>query len=193
MEEGLTIIGIPDCDRNRSLIYQVASTDEQLREAMIRDGWISSSATNSDAAISQPMYSGERRDQTRMDRRMNSSVGREELDAKLELIEVRMDGRMASIESKMDAFIAAQSERDKRMDERYATISGNIDRLGSIKSNVWGAMATAVLIMLAVAAISFAAFQSGVAERAASSEVKITVPAAAPAAAAKTESATASP
>ena len=47
-----------------------------------------------------------------------NAPGRQELDAKLEVIETRMDARVAASISRMDAVIARMDERDKLMDER---------------------------------------------------------------------------
>lgn len=58
-----------------------------------------------------------------------STPTREEIDAKLETIEVRMDGRLASIEAKIDAFMARLDERFIRIDERF-------DRMGDRMTNV---------------------------------------------------------
>ena len=57
-----------------------------------------------------------------------SELTREELDAKLEIIELRMDARVASIESrcagiesKIDSFIAVQKEQMKLTEHRLKT------------------------------------------------------------------------
>lgn len=101
-----------------------------------------------------------------------SNLTRYELDAKLEAIEARMDGRVASIQSEIQGFLSAQQERDKRLDEqleasrrdsdqRFQTILRDIDRLGSIKANVWGSMVTTIIILVAVGALALTSFQAG--------------------------------
>lgn len=105
-----------------------------------------------------------------------NDITRHELDAKLEAIEARMDGRVASIEGKIDAFLAAQAVRDAAQVER----NQGFDRaIGEIKSGI-SSMKTTVIVtaISAVLAIVFgivtfnatlssnmlAAFQAGKAE-----------------------------
>lgn len=47
-----------------------------------------------------------------------NDVSREELNAKLETIEAKMDARAEAVSSKIDAFLAVQAERDQRFNER---------------------------------------------------------------------------
>ena|SRR5690606_10350048 len=113
--------------------------------------------------------------------RMND-ITRHELNARLEAIEARMDGRVASIEggvssirAEMKGFLAAQAERDKRFeelleasrrdsDQRLATLVRDVDRLGSLKANIWSAMATTIIILVAIGALGLTAFQAGAAK-----------------------------
>lgn len=97
--------------------------------------------------------------------RMND-ITREEFNARLETIEVKMDARVEAISSKIDGFLAAQVERDKRMDESIASVRRDIDRLGNLKLNIWGAMLTAVGLGVAVAALSVTFYQTGKGDRA---------------------------
>ncbi|WP_339534109.1 hypothetical protein [Pseudomonas hunanensis] len=90
-----------------------------------------------------------------------NDITREEFNARLETIEVKMDARVEAISSKIDGFLAAQVERDKRMDESIASVRRDIDRLGSLKLNIWGAMATALTIGLAITALSVTFYQTG--------------------------------
>ncbi len=96
--------------------------------------------------------------------RMND-ITREEFNARLETIEVKMDARVEAISSKIDGFLAAQVERDKRMDESIASVRRDIDRLGNLKLNIWGAMLTAVGLGVAVAALSVTFYQTGKGDR----------------------------
>lgn len=50
-----------------------------------------------------------------------TDVSREELNAKLETIETKMDARVEAVSSKIDAFLALQAERDQRFEERLAS------------------------------------------------------------------------
>lgn len=52
--------------------------------------------------------------------RMNE-ITREEFNAKLETIEVKMDARSEAVTSKIDAFLALQAERDARFSDKLST------------------------------------------------------------------------
>lgn len=52
------------------------------------------------------------------DNRFMNDLTREELNAKLETIETKMDARVESVSAKIDAFLAVQAERDQRFSER---------------------------------------------------------------------------
>lgn len=93
-----------------------------------------------------------------------NDITREEFNARLETIEVKMDARVEAISSKIDGFLAAQAERDRRMDESIAGVRRDIDRLGSLKLNIWGAMLTALGLGVAIAALSVTFYQTGKAD-----------------------------
>ncbi|MDP9539328.1 MULTISPECIES: hypothetical protein [Pseudomonas] len=93
-----------------------------------------------------------------------NDITREEFNARLETIEVKMDARVEAISSKIDGFLAAQAERDRRLDESIAGVRRDIDRLGSLKLNIWGAMLTAVGLGVAMAALSVTFYQTGKAD-----------------------------
>ncbi|MBC3438248.1 hypothetical protein HU735_22770 [Pseudomonas sp. BW16M2] len=90
-----------------------------------------------------------------------NDLPRDELNAKLETIEIKMDTRVEAIASKIDGFLVAQSEREKRLDDSIAGVRRDIDRLGSLKLNIWGAMLTAVALGVTVAALSVTFYQTG--------------------------------
>lgn len=71
-----------------------------------------------------------------------TEITREEFNAKLETIEVKMDARVESVSAKIDAFVAIQAERDKRMEETLNQISNNH---GEIKSSI-GSMKTTMIV-----------------------------------------------
>ncbi|NNA42456.1 MULTISPECIES: hypothetical protein [Pseudomonas] len=73
--------------------------------------------------------------------RMND-ISREEFNAKLETIEVKMDARVEAVSAKIDAFVAVQAERDKRMEATLNQISSNH---GEIKSSI-GSMKTTMIV-----------------------------------------------
>lgn len=123
-----------------------------------------------------------------------NDITRHELDAKLEAIEARMDGRVASIEnsvssmrSEMREFLAEQRERDKRFeaelaasrresDQRFGSILRDVDRLGNLKANIWGAMVTTIVILVAVGALALTSFQAGAVKQSAPVEVEQPLP-----------------
>lgn len=94
-----------------------------------------------------------------------NDITREEFNAKLETIEVKMDARVESVSSKIDAFLAVQAERDKRVDESLSNIRSDLSRLGSLKVSIWGAMFTGLAITLTVLGLGLTAYQAGQADR----------------------------
>ncbi|WP_236169756.1 hypothetical protein [Pseudomonas atacamensis] len=106
-----------------------------------------------------------------------SEISREELSAKLETIEVKMDARVESVSGKIDGFLAAQVERDKRLDAALAQIakdnSETKSSLSSMKATlIVTAVSTVIAIVLGVAGFNTAltsnmmsAFQLGKAEQ----------------------------
>jgi hypothetical protein len=83
--------------------------------------------------------------------RMNE-ITREEFNAKLETIEVKMDARVESVSAKIDGFLFAQAERDKRLDATLSQISANHaetqSSLGSMKTAMVGPLTRNVLIYI---------------------------------------------
>lgn len=110
---------------------------------------------------------------SRPDTRQMNDITRDELNAKLETIEVKMDARVEAVSAKIDGFLAAQAERDKRLDAALAQIGkDNGETKSSISSMkttlVVTAISTVVAIVLGVAAFNTAltsnmlsAFQAG--------------------------------
>lgn len=106
-----------------------------------------------------------------------NDITREEFNARMETIEVKMDARVETVSAKIEGFLAVQAERDKRLDESIANIRGDISRLGSLKLNIWGAMLTAVGVGIAIAALSVTFYQTGKADKPESPPAAITAPA----------------
>jgi len=71
-----------------------------------------------------------------------NEITREEFNARMETIEVKMDARVESVSAKIDAFVAIQAERDKRMESTLNQISTNH---GEIKSSI-GSMKTTMIV-----------------------------------------------
>lgn len=110
-----------------------------------------------------------------------NDITREELNAKLEAVEARMDGRVASIEGKIDAFLAAQAERDKASEYRFSRIETDVADIkqslsksfSSLKSTmIVTAVSTVLAIVIGIAGFNamltsnmLAAFQVGKGER----------------------------
>jgi len=85
------------------------------------------------------------------DPRQMNDITRYELDAKLETIEARMDGRVASIEAKIDSFLSAQAERDKRVDLDIARMAESQAGIrADIKSMKTTTIVTAITAVLAI-------------------------------------------
>lgn len=106
-----------------------------------------------------------------------SEISREELNAKLETIEVKMDARVESVSSKIDGFLGAQFERDKRLDAALAQIAKDHSEtragISSMRTTlIITAVSTVIAIVLGVAAFNSAltanmmsAFQLGKSEQ----------------------------
>lgn len=77
-----------------------------------------------------------------------TDLTREELSAKLETIETKMDARVESVSAKIDGFLSVQAERDKRLDAALAQISKDH---GETKAGI-SSMKT-VLIVTAVSSV----------------------------------------
>lgn len=64
-----------------------------------------------------------------------TDITREEFNAKLETIEVKMDARVESVSAKIDAFLAVQAERDKAADFRFSRIESDLAGMnGNLKT-----------------------------------------------------------
>lgn len=89
------------------------------------------------------------------DTRPMSEISREELNAKLEAVEARMDGRVASIEGKIDAFLAAQTHQQRFNEHRFDSYEKSVGEmrneiktdLKSLRSTI---IVTAVSTVLAI-------------------------------------------
>ena len=80
-----------------------------------------------------------------------NDITREEFNAKLETIEVKMDARVESVSAKIDGFLTAQAERDKRLDAALAQISANhAETKSSLSSMKVTMIVTAVSTVLAI-------------------------------------------
>jgi hypothetical protein len=105
---------------------------------------------------------------------------REEIDAKLQTIEARMDARVASIQASIDGFMGRMEERALRTDDRFDRIDqrmGGIENtvqetqasIGNLKTTmIVTALSTVLAIVLGVAAFNatvlsnmLASFESG--------------------------------
>jgi hypothetical protein len=117
------------------------------------------------------------------DRRM-TDLNQQLVDAKLEAVEARMDGRVAAIQATIDGFVGRMEERTLRTDERFARIEeGQRDTqasLGSLKNTIIvTAIGTVLTIVLGVAAFNatvlsnmVASFESGKSTASTQADVK---------------------
>ena len=113
-----------------------------------------------------------------------TTPSREEIDAKLETIEARMDGRVAAIQASVDGLVGVLNERFRSMDERMGRIEADSrdtkGAIGNLKSTmILTAVSTVVAIVLGVAAFNatvlsnmVASFESGKGTASAQAEVK---------------------
>jgi len=165
------ILSMPDSP-NRSVLISILSADPELLESARSEGYLVGKADSRREFRRSVSSVGDDSDDLPVHTRSMNTVTRQELDAKLEAIEARMDARVVSIEGKIDIFLAEQRERDKRLDERleqgcresdqrFQAVIRDIDRLGSLKANIWGAMATTIIILVAIGALGLTAFQAG--------------------------------
>lgn len=107
-----------------------------------------------------------------------NNVNREEFNARLETIEVKMDARVESVSGKIDAFMAVQAERDKRMEATLNQISTNHSdiksSIGSMKTTmIVTAISTVLAIVIGIAGFNamltsnmISSFQMGRSEKA---------------------------
>lgn len=107
-----------------------------------------------------------------------NEITREEFNARMETIEVKMDSRVESVAAKIDAFVAVQAERDKRMEAALSSISANHSEikssLGAMKTTmIVTAVSTVLAIVIGIAGFNamltsnmVASFQMGRSERA---------------------------
>lgn len=100
---------------------------------------------------------------------MSDALTRPELDAKLEAIEARMDGRIALVSEKIDGFLAGQSERDKRYEllaERVTKAAEGAEeaakQAATVKSNYWAAVGVQLLAVVAILVGAYFANQANV-------------------------------
>ncbi|WP_324727176.1 hypothetical protein [Pseudomonas chlororaphis] len=109
-----------------------------------------------------------------------NDITREEFNAKLETIEARMDARVESVSSKIDAFLAtqsavqverdkAQAERDKRFEmlaERATKAAEGAEEAAkqsaTVKANYWAAVAVQLLAVVAILVGAYYANQANV-------------------------------
>lgn len=111
-----------------------------------------------------------------------NDITREEFNAKLETIEAKMDARVESVSAKIEGFLAAQAERDKRLDGVLAQIGKDNGEtkagISSMKTTlIVAAVSTVIAIVLGVAGFNTAltsnmlsAFQLGKSESTATVE-----------------------
>lgn len=103
------------------------------------------------------------------DTRPMNEITREEFNAKLETIEVKMDARLESVSAKIDGFLAAQSERDKRYEllaERVTKAAEGAEeaakQAATVKSNYWAAVIVQLLAVVAILVGGYFANQANV-------------------------------
>ncbi|OPB17344.1 hypothetical protein BFW91_02150 [Pseudomonas fluorescens] len=156
------------------------STLESLRENLERAALSGLNSQARSKATRSPQ--GDKMDQSADTQTMND-ITREEFNAKLETIEVKMDARIEAVSSKIEGFLAVQAERDRRLDAVLAQIgkdnSETKSSIGSMKSTlIVTAVSTVLAIVLGVAGFNTAltanmlsAFSLGKGDRTSATEV----------------------
>ncbi len=105
-----------------------------------------------------------------------NDITREEFNAKLETIEVKMDARVEAVSSKIDSFLSAQAERDKAQlerDKRYELLADRVikaaegaedaaKQAATVKSNYWAAVVVQLLAVVAILVGAYYANQANV-------------------------------
>lgn len=121
-----------------------ASNREEIYEAMLLQEEQILEAKERLKSYAHGMNSGEIDDnvQKKSNTENMNDITREEFNAKLETIETKMDSRVEAVSSKIDAFVAVQVERDKRME---ATLHQIFTNHAEIKSSI-GSMKTAMIV-----------------------------------------------
>jgi hypothetical protein len=116
------------------------------------------------------------RTQERSDTGHMNDITREEFNAKLETIEVKMDARVESVSSKIDSFLASQAERDKAQierDKRFELLAERVTKAAegaeeaakqaaTVKSNYWAAVIVQLLAVVAILVGAYYANQANV-------------------------------
>jgi hypothetical protein len=96
-----------------------------------------------------------------------NDITREEFNAKLETIEARMDARVESVSSKIDAFLATQSavqiERDKAQAERDKRLDGILAQIGKDQSDTKSSISSMKTTLIVTAVSTVLAIVLGVA------------------------------
>ncbi|MCF7545296.1 hypothetical protein [Pseudomonas petrae] len=98
-----------------------------------------------------------------------NEITREEFNAKIETLEVKMDARVESVSSKIDGFLAAQTERDKRYEllaERVTKAAEGAEeaakQAATVKSNYWAAVIVQLVAVVAILVGGYFANQANV-------------------------------
>lgn len=107
-----------------------------------------------------------------MDNDSMSSITRDEINAKLEATEARMDARVAGMSSKLDTALAEMRADREITNVRFAAmakdigdikgeLSGTKAQFRTVVGNVWGASVATVTIVAAIVGFGISAFDSG--------------------------------
>ncbi|KPG98760.1 hypothetical protein AEQ67_13535 [Pseudomonas sp. RIT-PI-q] len=105
-----------------------------------------------------------------------NDITREEFNAKLETIEVKMDARVESVSAKIEGFLSAQAERDKAQlerDKRFELLAERVTKAAegaedaakqaaTVKSNYWAAVIVQLLAVVAILVGAYYANQANV-------------------------------
>lgn len=175
---------MPNVFENIDPSHESVLPDNVLRfNARARENEIEASSEGAGLLLEDLMDTLDRAAGRPNDTHMNTP-SREEIDAKLETIEARMDGRLTAIQGSIEGLIGRMDERALRSDDRFArmeeTIRDTQSSISNLKSTViLTAISTVLAIVLGVAAFNatvlsnmVASFESGKNTAASQAEVR---------------------
>lgn len=90
-----------------------------------------------------------------------NEITREELDAKLEATNARVDARLAQFESTVREALAAIRQDSAELRGELKAIHVDLSYLKNLKANIWGAAVVAIGLVGAMQAYGVASFDSG--------------------------------
>ncbi|MBH3353606.1 hypothetical protein [Stutzerimonas stutzeri] len=165
MEAVTTRIFIPSSPDNLHVVTSMAAEDPELRAAMTRDakegktfaGYVSRAKRSARANVITggvaAKYKIDTRDSAAKPKHTESmnDITRNELDAKLDATNARVEARLAAFESTVREAMAAARQDSADMKGELKVIHNDLAGLKNLKANIWGAAGAVLLAFLASA------------------------------------------